>query len=361
MKRRAFLQTLGLSTLPGLSVGAGSAPASARKEMPPSEPGSGAWSIVLLPDTQFYSAMYPEVFQSQTDWIVRQRHRHNIQFVLHLGDVTHNNTHPQWANAYRAMETLQKAGIPFLLASGNHDIGTWGRAKDRQSHFSDYFLQKGRVSGESENAYLRVTVGEAKFLLLVLEFGPRDAVVDWANALVKRHPDHHAILVTHAYLYSDGTRYDWDTKGSAQRWNPRERYGINQSAEGVNDGEALWRKLVSRHPQFAFTFNGHVLNDGVGYLASAGAHGRRVHQMLVNYQRGVQPDRKNGGGGFLRLLEVQADGRTIVVRDYSPYYDQWLTEPERCFSLTMDRNLNEPFAVLRADAPEQGAGRERDH
>src|SRR5690606_15582566 len=130
---------------------------------------------------------------------------------------------------------------------------------------------------------------------------------EWANEVVARYPDHHAILITHAYLYSDGTRYDWAARGRDQTWNPN-AYGIGtdpeQNRHGVNDGEALWQKLVSRHPQFVFTFNGHVLHDGIGHLESRGAGGSVVHQMLVNYQCGVTPDRRNGGGGFLRLVEV---------------------------------------------------------
>jgi hypothetical protein len=199
--------------------------------------------------------------------------------------------------------------------------------------------------GRSENAYLPLTIGESKVLLLGLEFGPRDATVAWANDIVARHPDHHAILVTHAYLYADGSRYDWGAKGRDQSWNPN-GYGVAtieaEAQHGVNDGEALWQKLVSRHPQFAFTFNGHVLHDGIGHLVSKGAASQDVHQMLVNYQCGTQPDRKKGGGGFLRLITVQQDGRTVEVADYSPYYDQWLSDPDRKFTLVMDRSLNEP-------------------
>lgn len=298
---------------------------------------------MLLPDTQCYSESFPEVFTSQTEWIVRQREARNIKFVLHLGDVTNNNVHPEWINARRAMDVLRQAAIPFLLVPGNHDMGPWGNCTERTSHFSDYFIQRNaRVAGQSENAFLTVNVGQAKFLLLGLEFGPRDAVVDWANGIVAKYPDHHAILVTHSYLYSDGTRYDWATKGREQTWNPN-AYGVAKGAEGVNDGEALWQKLVSRNSQFVFTFNGHVLNDGIGQLESKGVAGKSVQQMLVNYQCGVVPDRKMGGGGFLRLVEVQGDGRTVNISDYSPYYDQWLTDPDRKFTLLLDRNLNAPF------------------
>ncbi|MBK6495342.1 MAG: metallophosphoesterase [Gemmatimonadetes bacterium] len=347
MERRPFVRLAGLSALTGLFGARQTAWASTPALAAP-RPAPGSWSFVLLPDTQCYSESYPDVFMAQTEWIARQRQARNIQFVLHLGDITNNNVHPEWINARRAMDVLRQAGIPHLLVPGNHDMGTWGNADSRESFFSDYFIQRNaRVGGESENAFLRVTVGEAKFLIVGLEFGPRDKVVDWANEIVAKYPDHHAILVTHAYMYSDDQRFHWTGPGKAQSWNPNAYpVGTNPAlaAEGVNDGEALWQKLVSRHRQFLFTFNGHVLNDGIGTLESKAPLGHSVHQMLVNYQCGVTPDRKKGGGGFLRLVEVQADGRTVNISDYSPYYDQWLTEPDRKFTIAVDRDLNKPFA-----------------
>ncbi|MBC8087854.1 MAG: metallophosphoesterase [Phycisphaerae bacterium] len=352
MQRRPFLKLLGITPLLGLAnapstsnlVKIGGA---ARPDNPPAPPG--AWSFVLLPDTQCYCESYPEVFMSQTEWIVRNRQARNIQFVLHLGDVTNNNVHPEWVNARRAMDVIKRADIPHLMVVGNHDLGPWGSGGARTSHFSDYFIQRNaRVPGESENAFMTVTVGSSKFLIIGLEFGPRDVVVDWANEVVARFPDHHAILLTHAYVYSDGTRYDWKTKAASQTWNPN-AYGIGTSPEekkhGVNDGEALWQKLVGRHKQFAFTFNGHVLNDGIGHVMSQGVQGNTVHQMLVNYQCGVVPDRKNGGGGFLRIVEVQPDGVTLNISDYSPFYDQWLTDADRKFTIKLPRNLNLPVPV----------------
>ena len=304
---------------------------------------------MLLPDTQCYSESYPDVFLAQTEWIARQRLARNIQFVLHLGDITNNNVLPEWINARRAMDVLRQAGMPFLMVPGNHDLGPWGNGADRTSHFSDFFIQRNaRLVGQSENAYLTVTVGQAKLLIIGLEFGPRDAVVEWANGIVSKHPDHHAMLITHAYTYSDSTRYNWAARGKEQSWNPN-AYGVGTNSEqarlGVNDGEALWQKLVSRHRQFAFTFNGHVLNDGIGHVESRGVEGNNVHQMLVNYQCGVTPDRKKGGGGFLRLMEVQADGLMVNVSDYSPYYDQWLNDADRKFAVSLDRALNQPLIV----------------
>ena len=46
-------------------------------------PEAGEFSVVFLPDTQYYSARYPELFRGQTRWIADNRMRFNIQAVLH--------------------------------------------------------------------------------------------------------------------------------------------------------------------------------------------------------------------------------------------------------------------------------------
>ena len=39
-----------------------------------------------------------------------------------------------------------------------------------------------------------------KFLILTLEFKPRDETLAWANRIVAEHPDYRTIVVTHGYL-----------------------------------------------------------------------------------------------------------------------------------------------------------------
>jgi len=58
------------------------------------------FSIVALPDTQYYSQSYPEVFNAQTQWIADNAAALNIVFVTHEGDIvqTYSNS-AEWANA----------------------------------------------------------------------------------------------------------------------------------------------------------------------------------------------------------------------------------------------------------------------
>lgn len=310
--------------------------------------GADAWTIAILPDTQNMSLTYPEVFDRQTEWLVANKGEYNIQFVLHEGDIVNNNSHPEWQAARAAMDRLRDARLPFVMVPGNHDMGDWGMANTRRSHFSDYFIPQDVFgstgfgtfeAGKMDNTWRTFDTPWGPFLIMALEFGPRDAVVEWAAQVAAEKPDHRAILLTHAYLFSDGTRYDWSSKGDTQTWNPY-AYGVANEPGGVNDGEQLWNKLVSPNENFFMTLNGHVLNDGVDHLCSERDTAGAVHQMLANYQSSVEPRRGFGGGGFLRLMTFQPDGQTVEIKTYSPWYDEWLTTPEQQFTLRVDPWLN---------------------
>src|SRR5690606_35868600 len=95
--------------------------------------------LIVLPDTQFLSATYPEIFEAQTQFVVDEREALNTQLVLHVGDVTHDNGPAQWAAAQRAMATLDDAEIPYVLTPGNHDLGLGGSAADRSTMLNAYF------------------------------------------------------------------------------------------------------------------------------------------------------------------------------------------------------------------------------
>lgn len=301
---------------------------------------SDSWTLVILPDTQVYSRAYPQHFEAQTRWIVEHAESHNIKYVLHEGDITDNNVPEQWDNARRAMSALD-GKVPYAIVPGNHDYGPGGNAADRSTMFTQekYFGVGSPNSkqpsiggffeeGSTENSYHTFEAGDRKWLVIGLEWAPRDEVVAWADRIAVEHPDHYIMLVTHAYMYYDDTRYDWATKGNGQTWNPHS-YGVAKiPGETVNDGEELWQKLVSRHRNFRFTFNGHVLGDGTGRLACKGKHGNTVHQVLANYQFKTE-----GGQGDMRLLEFLKDGRTVKVRTYSPVLDRYDTADDQEFTL----------------------------
>lgn len=359
MKRRAFIRTLLLTASASFFDRAfaavdGPVPEPYVKTVPrtPFDAPEGSWTLAVLPDTQYYSQKYPDVFVRQTEWIVANRQTHQIRFVAHEGDLVNNPKETrQWENAQKAMKVLADAGVLFSVVLGNHDSGTQheGRTNSRVTLLNHYFQESDYRNSEAyalfepgklENSWHEFSTPTGKHLLLALEFGPRDEVLAWANEVLAQKPDHKVILVTHAFLYTDNKRNDWAYDEShGGRGNPKECPFAKMG--DLNDAQEIWDKLITKHPQVSFVLNGHVCNTGTGYLESRADAGQTVHQILANYQDNspipggtVQPPRGYGGGGFLRLMQFHPDGKTVRIRSYSPWYDRWLTEPNQEFAVT---------------------------
>jgi hypothetical protein len=177
-----------------------------------------------------------------------------------------------------------------------------------------------------DNSYHLLSIQGRNFVVMALEWAPRDEVVAWADEVMTRYPDHQGILITHAYLNNNDCRYDITDKDHSQRYSPH----TYRTPGSINDGEQLWQKLVRKH-RFSMTLNGHVLGDGCGYLASVTDHGNVCHQMLSNYQM-----RDQGGEGYMRLLEFLPDGRNVRVFTYSPLYDSFLDVAGHNFTFALD-------------------------
>jgi len=296
-----------------------------RPEVPP--PPAPA-TVVILPDTQYYASSRPEVFTQQTTWIVAQRPALNIAAVLHVGDVVDGDTPTQWTNASTSLRLLDGL-VPYVLVPGNHDTDG-----NRKTRMNDYFgpttmpwITDTMVDGRIENSYALLDIGPVQWLVLGLEFGPRDTVVAWADTVLKAYPTTPAMLVTHAYLYHDGTRYD-AASPSPQLFLPQ-GYNFTPS-EGINDGEMLWQKLVLPNPNVRMVFSGH--DTGWARLSSARPDGSVVHQMLSDYQWWGESGTEFGFG-WLRVLRLDYARRTIHVQTYSPYLQSYLTDPDNQFSL----------------------------
>ncbi len=286
------------------------------------------WSMAVLPDTQNYakSSVNRTVLTTMTEWIRDQRDAWNIEFVVHEGDIVNNNntnnpssgdqtSTEQWQNAKASLSVLD-GEVPYILATGNHDHGITN-AQNRDTRLNDFFaasdnplvdpLQGGILRGtfepgRLENAYYEIEAPDGRDVLVVsLEWGPRQAAVDWANRVVEqpRYRDHTAILVTHSYTDNDDTRTTTANTGGV----------------AGNAGDDLWNELVSQNASFEFVFSGHIGGDGLGYISSMGEGDNLVHQMLFNSQFETR-----GGNGWIRLLEFLDDGRTVRLRTVSPLY-----------------------------------------
>jgi hypothetical protein len=295
-------------------------------------------TIVVLPDTQYYAASYPNVFTGQTAWIVAQKPALNIAAVLHVGDIVDSDITIQWTVANPAMRQLDNV-VPYVVVPGNHDYSTANRASLIENYFAPAsmpWITGTMTPGKIDNSYTLMDLGPQKWLVLGLEFGPRDAVLAWADSVLKTYAAYPAILLTHLYLYSDGTRYDINvggtdsTKSNYQYWNPQ-YYGFT-AADGINDGEAMWQKLVLPNSNVHLVFCGHM--TGWAHLTSTRPDGTSVHQMLSDYQ---WVNGENFGFGYLRVVQLDYSSKKIKVQTFSPYLNAFLTDDPDQF--TLDLNL----------------------
>jgi hypothetical protein len=289
------------------------------------------FTIVTLPDTQHYSADYPQIFNAQTQWIKDNTSKLNIKLVLGEGDIVNGGGEiGQWQNADAAMRTLNGV-VPYRSAIGNHDYDHNDPPMRTAStkNFNSYFgpnryagqpwYRGSYASGSNENFYGVFTISGTTFLVIALEIFPRNAVLDWANDIVAANPDKEVIVLTHGYEYSDNTRI-----GRCDEWN-----NVVLKLPNDNDGDGMWNNFVRRHKNIAMVLSGHVTAmDGTGRRADLGDNGNLVNQVLADYQ--TLP---NGGNGFLRIMTFHVAQNTIEVKTYSPWLNQYKTDGENQFTL----------------------------
>lgn len=300
-------------------------------------PEKTSFEFVVLPDTQSYMETYPDIYLKQMQWIAACEKR--FSFVIHLGDITQNNSEKEWILAKEGFNKLESK-VPFTFSLGNHDMGSApGKfADERNTEMANaYFdlqalMDKSNVmasfpEGTVDNLCSKFKIAGSTWLVFSLEFGPRNKTIDWVDQIIAKHPEAKIIINTHAYLFEDNTLH-----GGDHWWQPQD-YGIGKETgrEAVNNGEQLWNKLVKKHPGIRMVFSGHILKSGVGRLVSVGDHGNKVYQMLANYQKGVVGS-KNGGNGFLRIVKVDLKKEEISVSTYSPWLDAYKEDPENDFS-----------------------------
>lgn len=286
-----------------------------------SQPGD--FTVVVLPDTQYYSATYPQIFTAQTQWIAANRDALNIQLVIGVGDIVDGpNDLSQWQNADTSVRLLDGV-VPYVLAIGNHDYDNFVPDARQTTNFNHYFGPARYANypwygasnfpaGSNENFYASVNLGGTDYLILALEYIPRQAALDWADGVLKANANKPVIVVTHSYMFKDNTTIDQcDTAD-------------NTKTHGLN-GFAMWRNFASQYPNITTVLSGHVL--GIGQRSDFGNSGNLVNQMLVDYQ-----GMTNGGNGYLRIMTFQPSLNRVQVQTYSPYLNKFMTDSGNQFT-----------------------------
>lgn len=265
------------------------------------------FSIIIVPDTQTVTNHHPHLLEPMARWIVDSAQELNVKMVLQLGDIVDSgaNREEEFVLASKTMNVLREANIPFLICPGNHDYDNLLSQDRSLAMFNRYFGPQlyrdqkwfgGLYQEDSaENIYIKLEADGRKLLVLVLEFGPRDEVLKWADQVLEANQDYEAIVITHCYMHIHGER-----TGPGDGLNPKTYAG----AFGANDGEDVWQKSLRKHPNVIAVFSGHHVPGNVSYRVDLGDHGNPVFQSFQNWQFA-----DFGGEGRFRIVTFLPDDR----------------------------------------------------
>ncbi len=294
--------------------------------------------FAFLPDTQYMTQDNPKSLKVMFDYLVDQGKQKNIKYVIGLGDMTNGNSQREWSTITKQTDRLNSY-IPYSFVPGNHDVLLNNKlelfnkayAKKTGFYYQHVAANGGFFNEESvRSTYLTFSVGEIDYLIINLDFGATDDILEWAGSVLDAHPDHRAIITTHGYLNSDGTTLDNTDYADPTEYD-----------KGFNSGEEIWEKLVSKHENIDMIVCGHMHHDSIVCTPREGDAGNTVYQILMDPQSTCK---KLGGLGTVGLMYFTADGSRARVEYYSTVFEKYFCESNKNITLTFEVPAEETTA-----------------
>ncbi|MBR2388810.1 MAG: metallophosphoesterase [Clostridia bacterium] len=265
-----------------------------------------AYSFAVIGDMQALNYYYPDSVKTMFEWIASNVESKKIKHVIGLGDITEKSNTDEWSRAKAGFQ-LFDGKVDYSFVRGNHDTAAkynvtfpWATYKDKVG---------GAFANNMLNYYKTFSVGEVKYLMLNLDFGPNDEVLKWAGEICEQYPDHNVIINTHAYLYLDGSPI------TAEDHVPPVGNG------GSNNGDDMWEKFVSKHENIVLILCGHMTGNRLVVSKDEGVNGNTVTTLLVNTSN-VEKN-NNGALGMVAMLYFSEDGKSVDVEYYSTTTDRY--------------------------------------
>ena len=283
-------------------------------------PENYAYSMMVVPDTQNVNYFHTKYFSNIYDYIVDNVEAKNVQHVFGLGDITQIDTTDEWVRAKQQI-TRMDGLVSYSLVRGNHDLNNnntgWEYTFGANSSYSKQYIAKYRNS--TKNTVHAFSVGQLDYMVVALDYGASDEVLEWAGNIIAANPYHNVIITTHAYLDNDGGILDDD--GS----HPPTLDG------GVNNADDYWDKLVGQYENIVMIISGHM--TGCILNERQGVHGNTVKQLLLDFQNyeaeGLTPL------GIVNTLYFSEDGKTVTLDTYSTIQEKYYNAANQ-FTFTLD-------------------------
>lgn len=253
------------------------------------------FTFAWLSDTQYYSASYPDIYDKMTQYIVDKQKEKKIVYAMHTGDLVDNSDEMyQWKNADHSMKILDKAGIPYGVLAGNHDVG---HTAVNYTNYYEFFGEKrfknkptyGGSPNNNRDHYDLVTAGGNDYIILYLGWSIPQDTINWANETLKKYSNRKAIVALHGYMSMRGNY--------------------------VEQGREIYEKIADTNSNVFLVLCGHY----GGAVVNVKRSGDRVfYEMLSDYQ--FNPE---GGAGYFRLLHFDTKNGLVYVNTYSPHKEDY--------------------------------------
>ncbi len=245
------------------------------------------------------------------NFLVDNKENLNLQFAMHMGDLTDFLNYPEWATkgvvefnlAMEYMDILSDGGINWSMSRGNHDGG--GDPERIAVYEAGYTHAKygANVSGyygdsaNMLNTYYNFEVGSTKYTVIALDLEPSDEVLAWAKGVADANADRRVIVTTHTFMGGSGT--------------------LNTSTmTSGNAGAGIWEKFVSKCPNVILVLSGHEDPVDITRVQLVGDNGNTVWSIVVD--ESTLNFNGNRQVGTLALMKFSADGSTVQINFYSP-------------------------------------------
>ena len=262
------------------------------------------FTLAVIPDSQ-QEVLKPDDdrLPKRMEWLVAHRESLKLKMVLHTGDLLNWDTpdHLQYERASAALAVLDRAGLPYAVGLGNHDTaatmvggsaapGNVNANLRNTSTFNTYFpvarfkaLRGVYQTGKVDNAFHTFVAGGLDWLVLNLELWARTDAVNWARTVLRDHPGHNVIVITHSHL------------------NARSAIEPTKGGDGDNSPQYVFDHLLKEFANVRVVFSGHTGSHG--YRKDSGARGNTIHQFLQCYHDNM--------ANPVRLFEIDTRQDTI--------------------------------------------------
>lgn len=271
------------------------------------EPEQYDFSIAWTSDTQYYAESFPDQYDGQTEWIVNNRDRLNLRYLVHTGDVVDDFDQDwEWEVGDRNMKRLEDNGIPYGVLGGNHDVGSGnGCFANYWTWFGEHRFKDSSVYGgayqNNLGHYDLVTADGVELLFVYMSWDVYDEEINWINEVLRKYPDRKAFLCFHNYIVASTAELDYT-------------------------GLRVQREVVAANPNVLGVLGGHYHGSAIHITAfdddKDGTNDRLVYQMCTDYQSGEM-----GGLAYLKMMYFDLANGKIYINSYSPtkkdfnYYD----------------------------------------